>query len=99
MINATHNGSMAEQCAWASLNVSGIGWLNATVGLHESGRALLLHARLPALHSSAVRKAVVVGSRYGWGPIPMLSVYDAETDLPVLPWQRALPAKVPKARK
>ena len=32
----------------------------------------------------------VVGSRYGWGPIPMLSVYDAANDLPVLPWSRAL---------
>ena len=33
----------------------------------------------------------VTGSAYGWGPIPMLSVYDRASGLPVLPWNRSLP--------
>ena len=85
VINKTTNGSMAEQCAWAALNVSGgIGWLNATTALLEGGR-MLLSALLPV---NASASAKVVGSRYGWGPIPMMSVYDVESDLPVLPWGR-----------
>ena len=71
---------MAEQCAWASLNVSGVGWLNASVGLSEDGRGLLLRARLPPARgrvaAAPAAAARVVGSRYGWGPIPMLTAYD-----------------------
>jgi hypothetical protein len=28
----------------------------------------------------------VLGSAYGWGAIPMLTVYDTASALPVLPW-------------
>ena len=33
----------------------------------------------------------VTGSAYGWGAIPLLTVYDNATDLPLLPWNRSLP--------
>ena len=29
-----------------------------------------------------------VASRYGWGAVPMLSVYDKHTGLPLLPWSQ-----------
>jgi hypothetical protein len=32
----------------------------------------------------------VIGSAYGWGSVPMLNVYDARTNLPVLPWNRSV---------
>ena len=32
----------------------------------------------------------VLGSAYGWGSIPLLSLYDKITDLPVLPWNKSL---------
>lgn len=95
-LNATTNASMTQQCAWAALNVSGYGWLNASVSLGEGGRVMLLRAKLPTTTAADVYKhkynatAQVLGSQYGWGPIPMLNVYDVASALPVLPWSRAL---------
>ena len=93
-ISPTANGSMADQCAFASLHVRGSGWLNATVLLDTQARALVLVARVPP---TAKRKgargassAVIVGSAYGWGPIPMMSAYDLGSGLPVLPWNESL---------
>ena len=33
-----------------------------------------------------------VASRYGWGAVPMLSVYDKGTGLPLLPWSEKVVA-------
>ena len=74
---------MSTQCAWAALKVAGK-WLNATVALVKGGRRLLLSARVPG------NVTTVTASRMGWGPIPMLSAYDTESDAPVLPWDRVL---------
>lgn len=92
-VSPTANVSMALMCAWASLLVDGVGWLNASAEATAGGRTLLLSAVLPVRTSSAAR---VLATSYGYGPIPMLSAYDAGTNLPVLPWnttlQRAAPA-------
>ena len=32
----------------------------------------------------------VEATAYGWAPIPMMSVYDKATGLPVLPWNRSI---------
>lgn len=97
----TYNASMAEQCAWASIQVKGHGWLNASVdiisgdggttggGSGGSADAMVLTAQLPA--SVAAAAAVeVVASSYGWGPIPMMSIYRQDADLPVLAWNKTL---------
>jgi hypothetical protein len=86
-ISPTQNGSMAEQCAWAALNVRGVGWLNATVSL-EGKSGLVLTAHVPSIGHASVADDpfTVVGSAYGWGAIPMLVAYDVATRLPVLPW-------------
>ena len=36
--------------------------------------------------ASATGNGAPVASRYGWGAVPMMSLYDKGTDLPVLPW-------------
>jgi len=96
VVNATYNASMAQQCAFGSLHVSGHGWLNASVAVHDQGKSLLLTAQLPAPRPAAAEGAAargaasVLGSSYGWGPIPMLSAYDVATSLPVLPWNRSV---------
>jgi hypothetical protein len=80
-----HNASMTSQCAWAELEISGVGWVNSTVAIQAGGKAMVFTAPLPPAFEGAV---TIVGSAYGYGPIPMLNVYDKGTDLPVLPWNR-----------
>jgi sialate O-acetylesterase len=70
----------AGVCAWAGLH-SGGAWTNATVAVE--GKALLLSG------SAANADA----TQYGYGSIPMMSVYDSQTGLPVLPWNMTLPAE------
>jgi len=84
---------MTTQCAWGSLQVEGAGWLNATVAVQSGGQALTLTAQLPSGMSSAAG-ASVLGSAYGWGPIPMMSAVDKASDLPVLPWNRSVAASL-----
>jgi hypothetical protein len=76
--NCTQN---AGKCAWAELQLSDGSWVNATITLAVGGAGLTLSA--PAAQAGA---GAPVASRYGWGAVPMLSVYDKQTGLPVLPW-------------
>jgi sialate O-acetylesterase len=87
-INATANASMALQCAWASLEVEGHGWVNASIGI--VGGSVRLTADLPTMPLGFGALPAVLGSAYGYGPIPMLTIYDIETGLPVLPWNKSL---------
>lgn len=68
------------KCAWAELQGQDGSWVNATVTV-ESGSAL----RLTAIPGSNLDGAPVA-SRYGWGAVPMMNVYDKGTELPVLAW-------------
>eukprot|EP01046_Picozoa_sp_COSAG06_P067665 COSAG06_NODE_17646_length_928_cov_1.638118_2_plen_111_part_00 len=71
----------ASQCAWASLYVDKLGWVNATVSVGHDGQSLLLTAALPATtdaDSGGAESAgsdqrgdmaaapAVLGSAYGW---------------------------------
>jgi len=70
----------AQYCAWASLQMADGTWVNATISV-ESGSKLRLTA------SETYSKAgSPVASRYAWGAVPMMSAYDKQTNLPVLPW-------------
>jgi hypothetical protein len=75
-----------NQCAWAAIAVEGHGWVNATVS--ATGTSLKLEATLPTAVRAGAAK--VIGSAYGWGPIPMMNAYDKTTGLPVLPWNRTI---------
>lgn len=83
-LNQTYNISMSEQCAWAQLQISKMGWVNATVDVESNGRSVVFTAKLPDPFDGS---AAILASTYGWGPIPMMSIYDKETGLPVLPWK------------
>lgn len=83
-----YNASMESQCAWSSICVRGVGWLNATASVAATGHEMILTAQLPTVVQNP---AVVTATSYGWGPIPMLSVYVKDADLPVLPWNETMP--------
>jgi len=79
------NGSKLV-CAWASIKLSSGEWVNATAS--AIGQKMSLTAPVPMGAISSV-----VATAYGWGPIPMMNMYDAITRLPVLPWNRTTKAK------
>ncbi len=77
------------KCAWAELQLANGSWVNATVSV--AGGALTLTA------AGAGAAGAPVASRYGWGAVPMLSVYDKETGLPLLPWSEKAAAELVEA--
>ena len=90
-IGPTANGSMSEQCAWAALLVKGVGWVNATVQVDVQGRDVVLGAHVA--RSGGNERAPtqrIMASAYGWGPIPMMSVYDTASGLPLLAWNETV---------
>lgn len=82
------------ECAWAS--VSGVVRnatterpmddfaANATATIAADGRSLVLTYAQPPLPLGA--EVHINHTAYGWGAVPLLSVYDKGTGLPVLPW-------------
>lgn len=85
------NAKSPRSCAWAELqfNDPSKSWVNASVSLTSDKLGLVLSAPVPP------GAAGVVATSYGWGAIPMMSVYRADLDgldgqLPVLPWRRPL---------
>lgn len=85
------NAKIPLTCAWAALQFDdqGRSWVNASIALSVDGRSMVLKAAPPA---GATR---IVASSYGWGGIPILSVYRADMEgedgqLPVLPWNRTI---------
>jgi Carbohydrate esterase, sialic acid-specific acetylesterase len=71
-------------CAGAQVYIYDYGWVNATLRLHGTHMVELI----PKLKkwNEAFNVTIVVTS-YGWAPIPLLTVYDKATNLPVLPWK------------
>lgn len=69
-------------CAWASIELSTEGWVNATAVVSNGMMTLIASTENPTQS--------ILASSYGWGSVPMLTVYDAGTDLPVLPWNRSI---------
>jgi sialate O-acetylesterase len=69
----------AEQCAWASLQLANGSWVNSSIAVKGNQMTL----SLPEAYSQA---GAPVASRYAWGAVPMMSVYDRETSLPLLAW-------------
>ena len=76
-------------CGWAAIKV-GSTWLNATVAVGGGGSTLTLTAQLLDQIGVGGDSVAVEATAYGWAPIPMMSVYDEATGLPVLPWNRSI---------
>lgn len=76
----------ANTCAGAALQFddAGASWVAATVALDASAQKIVLTAPPPA---GATK---VVASAYGYGAIPLMTVYAADRDLPVLTWNRSV---------
>ena len=88
--NCTHLNTMNPgTCAWAALEISRTWWVNTTVSIDQTGTKMVLSAVLPLEVRAVLGRdstPVVTGSAYGYGSIPMLSVVNRDTRLPVLPW-------------
>ena len=78
------------RCAWAELQLADGKWVNATLAVASGGAALTLTAAAALLAGAGAGPAVA--SRYGWGAVPMLSVYDKQTGLLLLPWSEKVAA-------
>ena len=88
---AALNAKTPDSCAWASIQFDDAArsWVNATVGLSVDKKAI----ELVALAPHGATKAIATS--YGWGSVPMMTVYRADMDgedgqLPVLPWNKTL---------
>ena len=88
---AALNTANPGTCAFGSVqfNDAARSWVNATVGLSVDKKAI----ELVALAPHGATKAIATS--YGWGSVPMLTVYRADMDgedgqLPVLPWNKTL---------
>ena len=81
------NAATPGTCAWAAVqfNDPAATWANATVALSADGAGVVLTAA--AVPAGATR---ATATSYGWGSIPMLTVYRADADLPVLPWKEVI---------
>eukprot|EP00418_Pyrodinium_bahamense_P085379 CAMPEP_0179051066 /NCGR_PEP_ID=MMETSP0796-20121207/21055_1 /TAXON_ID=73915 /ORGANISM="Pyrodinium bahamense, Strain pbaha01" /LENGTH=532 /DNA_ID=CAMNT_0020747599 /DNA_START=60 /DNA_END=1658 /DNA_ORIENTATION=- len=76
-------------CGWASLQFNDPvrSWVNASVAIGSDKMTMVLRATPP------VGATDIIASSYGWGAIPMMTVYRADMSgkdgqLPVLPWNR-----------
>ena len=85
------NNRTPQTCAWSSIQFDDASktWVNATVSLSADRNRMVLTAPSPSGATNAI------ATSYGWGSIPMLSVYRADMEgkdgqLPVLPWNRTL---------
>ena len=79
------------RCAWAELQLADGKWVNATIAIIASSpAALTLTAAAAPLAGAGAGPPLA--SRYGWGAVPMLSVYDKGTGLPLLPWSEKVVA-------
>ena len=75
-------------CAWAALqfNDAAASWVNATVSIAPSAQQMVLTAPPPT------GSTAIIASSYGYGAIPMMTVYLADRDLPVLTWEKNITA-------
>lgn len=80
------NNKTSGTCAWAAIELSGTGWVNAS--MTSEGQKLLLDTTLPLAIDMDI--ASVLATSYGWGSIPLMNAYDKATMLPVLPWNQTL---------
>jgi Carbohydrate esterase, sialic acid-specific acetylesterase len=75
----TCDGHVDGTCAGAQVLLNGKGWVKATVSLDDTGAVWFTATEGGSSDS-------IVATSYGWGSVPLMTIYDAGTDLPVLPW-------------
>ena len=63
----------------------GLGWVDATIELQEDDFMKTIIMR-PVATKGVYGDITILGTSYGWGSVPMMTIYDFGTDLPVLGW-------------
>ena len=88
---AAHDKAGPGTCAWAAVKL-GSRWLNATITLLNSSSVKFTPDMAAARNGSGsgLLGGAAVASAYGWGSVPMMSLYDAETNLPVIGWNKTI---------
>ena len=75
-------------CAWASLQFDDAAatWVNATLAISGDNQGVVLTAEAPSGSTK------VVATSYGWGAVPFLTVYlaDSDLDLPLMAWNQTV---------
>lgn len=75
-------------CGGAQVLLSdGKGWVHATIEITDTNEITLTAKTRTTIRGKASEPLTVVASRYGFAQIPLLTIYDKGTDLPVLPWR------------
>ena len=96
LVNCTKlNAAQPDTCAWAIIQLESGERLNATVSVAPGGQKLVLAAPLPKSFSEFGARndaSIVIATSYAYGAIPMMTAYDKQTGLPVLPWNRTIVA-------
>ena len=94
-------GRTEGTCAWSSLLLNGYGWVDAKLDLVH-GNKVMMTPLLETLrsynkdndshhhHRQTSDTITVLATKYGWGSVPMMQIYDVATDLPVLPWNERI---------
>lgn len=73
-------------CAGPMILMNGeAGWVDATVELQEGDSRSTIIMR-PIATKSINDDTMILATSYGWGAVPMMTIYDKGTDLPVLGW-------------
>jgi len=68
-------------CEGANVLLNGKGWVKASVSIQDNNHVVLTASEGGGTDS-------IVATSYGWGSVPLVTLYDAGTELPVLPWNK-----------
>jgi sialate O-acetylesterase len=97
---AALNAKVPRTCAWAELqfNDAAKTWVNATVSIGAHNKTIILTVQEVPTGANEI-----LASSYGWGSVPMMSVYRADMDgkdgqLPVLTWNRPITATATESK-
>lgn len=80
-------------CAWAAIQLNDGSWINATISVSSDRQKLIFTASQRS--NPFVTVEPPLASSYGWGPIPLMSVYDKTTGLPLLGWKENISSTAP----
>ena len=77
------NARAEGNCVGAMMKIEGKDWVEAAVSIRDGHDVVFSSSHVPETDK-------IVATRYGWGAVPMMTLYDADTNLPVLPWNEEL---------
>jgi hypothetical protein len=85
---------IAGTCAWASIKLAQAGWVNATVSIQATNQVVLTVTSSSHDGTDLSQDDTMEATSYGWGSVPMMTLYDAGSDLPIMPWKKRVGTSV-----